>query len=172
MCLHFRQILWRTQKNSDGKHQTLGASVAQATLFFVCWAWHEFVWTCIWSISTFPPPQPLPPFLFSGAISRRWRSDTFDNCGPHGVNAAAIACSSVPLCLYHQHINMPFSNSPDWCKERWGWELESIEDVLLFCFLTHYMCLFYNTKLLRLPFFTAIRSKHPSQRADNDSCEE
>lgn len=32
---------------------------------------------------------------FRGVISQRWRSDTFDNCGPCGVNTEVIAC----LCL-------------------------------------------------------------------------
>lgn len=35
-------------------------------------------------------------FLFCSVISQRWRSDTFDNSGPCGVNTAVIAQS---LCL-------------------------------------------------------------------------
>lgn len=41
------------------------------------------------------PPQLL--FLFCSVISQRWRSDTFDNSGPRGVNTEAIARRSVSL---------------------------------------------------------------------------
>lgn len=57
------------------------------------------------------PISTFPPFLFSGAISRRWRSDTFDNSGPRGVNTEAIARALVPLCAsIYQHINIPFTH--------------------------------------------------------------
>lgn len=56
----------------------------------------EFVWTRIWSISGFYFFLFSSFFLFCSVISQRWRSDTFDNSGPCGVNTAVIAQS---LCL-------------------------------------------------------------------------
>lgn len=126
-----------------------------------------------------PTPQPLPSVYFFGAISQRWKSDTFDNCGRCGVNAAVIApprhlCRPVSPAYQHASLQLaPYTRrQARWSKDGLCWELENNDNVLLFCFLTHYICLFYNIKLLRLPFFTAITRKYPSERSDNDSCEE
>lgn len=56
--------------------------------------------------------SPSTFFLFHAVISQRWRSDTFDNSGPCGVNTGVIACRSVSLFApISQHIGACFSLS-------------------------------------------------------------
>lgn len=69
---------------------------------------------------------PASLFLaFRGVIPHRWRSDTFDNSGPCGVNTEVIACCSPSLfARICPHIRMPFHRLAD--KEEgegggWGW---------------------------------------------------
>lgn len=94
--------------------------------------------------------SPPPFFLFCRVISHRWRSDTFDNSGPCGVNTELIACSSVSLfASIYQHIRMPLSRpSPNRQTGGIGTnEDEVVSHVCVLLFLiVLYMCLFYNIK--------------------------
>lgn len=80
---------------------------------------------------------------FRGVISQRWRSDTFDNCGPCGVNTEVIACLCLLLsrtiseCL-SPRLFTDRQRGGDWHKGRWGCGPERAEYVPLFHYLTHH----------------------------------
>lgn len=127
-------------------------------------------------------------FLFCSVISQRWRSDTFDNSGPCGVNTAVIAQS---LCLRESTSISECLSPPCLFTDRQGREIGTKrgkkEDEILSMqsqkvgrpVLLRAICVifFFKQKLKPVLFqgtqmvnFT--KDTHQSLRADNDFCKE
>lgn len=96
-------------------------------------------------------------FLFSSVISQRWRSDTFDNSGPRGVNTQMIAHPSASVCEYlpaYQDqdafllLVRPYADSQR--GGGWGTRKMRLEEKkkLSMCFIVHNLHPLHNTSSL------------------------